>query len=272
MNDDALEASAYLEAWHERHTGATSTVVSKRIDQKGRNSYRVLADAMRDAGGPVLDLACGDGSLLGLLDAGSRCLGADRSLAELQAARRRLRPAFPLVRADATRLPFAAASLNAVSCHYALMLLLPLEEVLAELARVLHPGGLLAAVIPSDPPEDGLALWSTFRDVWEAVAASHPVVIPLLQDSRALQYDDLAVLLTDAGFASSARESLSMSNRVTVDEAVQSLLLSYLPDLLPSAGFAEFASALGVALTDLADDDGSVLFSMHADLIEARLP
>jgi ubiquinone/menaquinone biosynthesis C-methylase UbiE len=272
MHDDAPEANNYLDAWHERHAGATSAVLGTMIDHEARNSYRVLADAMLDSGEPVLDLACGDGYLLGLPGWGSRCLGADRSLAELRAARRRLRPVFPLVQGDAAQLPFAAASLSAVSCHYALMLLQPLEEVLAELSRVLQSGGLFVAVIPTAPPEDGPTPWSAFRDAWREVTTFHPVVIPPLADSRALQHDQLSALLADAGFTSSVTRSFSVSKRMTVDEAVQTFLLTYLPDLLPSTGFTELANTLGAALTELAADDGSVLFSEHANLVAARRP
>ncbi len=271
MRADAAGANNYLEAWHERHAGATSAVLGTMSDDEGRNSYRVLADAMREGGEPVLDLACGDGYLLGLLGAGGRCLGADRSLAELRAARRRLRAAFPLVQADAARLPVATASLIGVSCHFALMLLLPLEDVLVELARVLRPGGLLTAVLPTAPAGDGPTPWSAFRDAWHDITTSYPVVIPPLEDERALQRDQLVSLLADAGFTATAIRSFTVSKRMTVDEAVQSLLLTYLPDLLPSAGFSELANTLGDALTELAADDGSVLFGAHADLVEARL-
>lgn len=226
MDDHSPGATNYLQAWHERHAGATSAVLGTLVDGAGRNSYRVLADAMLDGGEPALDLACGDGYLLELMRSGSAYLGADRNVAELDAANRRLRHATPLVQADAARLPVATAALQSVSCHFALMLLQPLEDVLAELARVLRPDGLLAVMLPA--------------------------------------------VLTDAGFASLAIRSFSVSRHMTVDEATRALLLTYLPDLLPPAGFAQLEQALAPALTELAAEDGMVLFVEHADLVTAR--
>jgi ubiquinone/menaquinone biosynthesis C-methylase UbiE len=270
MDDHSPGATNYLQAWHERHAGATSAVLGTLFDGAGRNSYRVLADAMLDGGEPALDLACGDGYLLELMRSGSAYLGADRNLAELDAANRRLRHATPLVQADAARLPVATGALQSVSCHFALMLLQPLEDVLAELARVLRPDGLLAVMLPASPPEEPPTPWSAFRAAWRDVTTTYPVVIPPLQDDRALQREQLTAVLTDAGFASLAIRSFSVSRHMTVDEATRALLLTYLPDLLPPAGFAQLEQALAPALTELAAEDGMVLFVEHADLVTAR--
>jgi SAM-dependent methyltransferase len=72
------------------------------------------------------------------------------TLAELAAARARGVPA--LIRADAAALPTPAASIDAVTCSMALHILGPLPDVLAEIGRVLRPGGLLVATIPARGP------------------------------------------------------------------------------------------------------------------------
>jgi hypothetical protein len=72
----------------------------------------------------------GDGYLLELLVANGPHIGIDRSAAELGLARRRLGEAAPLVRSDATGPPIATGSMGGARCHYALMLLQPLEAVL----------------------------------------------------------------------------------------------------------------------------------------------
>jgi ubiquinone/menaquinone biosynthesis C-methylase UbiE len=270
MGNDVVGATEYLEVWHERHAGATSALLGTMFDGAGRSSYRVLADAMLDGDEPALDLACGDGYLLGLMRAGSTCVGADRSLAELDAANRRLRQATPLVQADAARLPVVTAAFGSVSCHFALMLLQPLEVVVAELARVLRPHGLLAAMLPASPPEDPPTPWSAFRAAWRDVTTTHPVVIPPLQDDRALHHEQLASVLTDAGFTSLTIQSFSVSKRMTVGEATRALFLTYLPDLLPPAGLVQLEQTLEPALTQLAAEDGTVTFVEHADLVTAR--
>jgi ubiquinone/menaquinone biosynthesis C-methylase UbiE len=229
----------------------------------------VLADAIGRGGEPILDIACGDGHLLELLRPRASSAGVDWNVAELDAARRRLGRAIPLVRSDAGRLPFATGAIGTVSCHFALMLLQPLEAVLAETARVLRPGGLLAAVLPASPPQGVETLWAALRRAWRDVTATHPVDIPPLQDDRALRRDDLAPLLQEAGFTSLAMESFSVSRNVTVDEAKEALLLTYLPELLPPDQFAQLEQALELCLVEMVADSGKTVFVEHAELVTA---
>jgi ubiquinone/menaquinone biosynthesis C-methylase UbiE len=135
---------------------ASAATIGTLSDALGRNSYEVLAHALGVQDEPVLDLACGDGYLLELVRRDHDCLGVDWNAAELSAASRRLGSHAPLARADAADLPIATRSFGAVLCHYALMLLQPLEGVLAELARILRPGGLLAAVLPRASSDSGV--------------------------------------------------------------------------------------------------------------------
>jgi hypothetical protein len=109
-----------------------------------------------------------------------------------------------------------------------------------------------------------------FHDSWRELVTCYSVVVPALQDERALEGDQLAALLADAGFTLLATQSFSVSRRITVGEAVQALLLTYLPDLLPSAGYSELLNALERALTELSGEDGTVDFVVHADLVTAR--
>ncbi|MDQ1365169.1 MAG: hypothetical protein QOE57_1211 [Acidimicrobiaceae bacterium] len=266
---DGRPAGRYLQEWHDRHPGATSIVLGAMSDQAGRSSYRVLADAIGRGGEPILDIACGDGHLLELLRPRASCAGVDWNVAELDAARRRLGRSIPLVRSDAVRLPFATGAVGTVSCHFALMLLQPLEAVLAETARVLRRGGLLAAVLPASPPQGVDTLWAALRGAWRDVTALHPVDVPSLQDGRALQRDVLAPLLQEAGFSSLAVESFSVSRIVTVDEAKEALLLTYLPELLPPDQFAQLEQALERSLVEMVADNGKAIFVEHAELVTA---
>ena len=58
----------------------------------------------------------------------------------------------PLLHADALRLPLADTDVDAVVCSMAIMLLRPAERALAEIARVLRPGGILATIRPVGTP------------------------------------------------------------------------------------------------------------------------
>ena len=112
----------------------------------------------------VLDLCTGSGtSLTGLRRPGRLVLGADVSLSMLElAAERHSRAGWAprLVCADGFRLPLPDRSLDAVTTAFGIRNLRPLDDALAELARVLRPGGtlvVLEAAAPSPGP------WAPFH-------------------------------------------------------------------------------------------------------------
>ncbi len=137
----------YLAGFHEERAGITEAVLS-RSRHGGADPYRWLIQAV-PARGRVLDLACGSAPLWPYL-AGRDYLGIDRAPGELAAAA--ARGAGPLVRASATVLPVRSGSVAVVTCSMALMLLTPLPAALAEIARVLAPGGRLIATVPANRP------------------------------------------------------------------------------------------------------------------------
>jgi SAM-dependent methyltransferase len=97
----------------------------------------------------VLDVACGPGNttrrLLPQLGPGARVVGVDTAPAMLERAVADTDdPRVEYVRADAADLPFADGEFDAVTCHGALYLVDDAEAVIAEMARVLTPGGRLA--------------------------------------------------------------------------------------------------------------------------------
>ncbi len=61
-----------------------------------------------------------------------------------------------LVLAEAQKIPLGDASADAVLCHMALMLMLPIEPVIGEIHRVLAPGGIFAAVSGTPKRRAGL--------------------------------------------------------------------------------------------------------------------
>lgn len=128
-----------MRRFHAAHPGITGRALARA------GSYaRLAALVPRDA--RVLDLACGDGVLLAQL--GPRAVGLDLSREELGPLRR-------VVQGRAQALPFAAASFDAVTCHLAFMLFDDLEQVVAELARVLAPGGAFFALLGGGPTAHG---------------------------------------------------------------------------------------------------------------------
>lgn len=107
-----------------------------------------LAFYLRELGAPaglrVLDAGCGGGLVArGLVGAGAVVYGLDLSRPSLQVARRAAGGAFHPVEGTLERLPFADGSLDAVVAADVLEHMGDLPAVVAELARVLAPGGRL---------------------------------------------------------------------------------------------------------------------------------
>ena len=141
---------------HADSPGLTERSIGAARTPEGHSSYQAFC-ALVDPrpGQTVIDLACGNGPLGELvaerIGDNGRLIAVDPSGAELALAAQRLRR-FPTARfleeaADHLSLPDASADL--VLCHMAFMLFSPLAPAIAEIARVLKPGGTFAAVIPA---------------------------------------------------------------------------------------------------------------------------
>src|SRR5262249_11885453 len=124
-------------------------ITSRALARAG--SYERLA--ARVPAGRVLDLACGDGTLLELL--APAAVGIDVSRGELDRARDTSAIRERIVQARAQALPFADRTFDGATCHLAFMLFDDLELVVAELARVLKPGAPFIALLGGGPTADG---------------------------------------------------------------------------------------------------------------------
>ena len=153
----------------------------------------------------VLDSCCGTGDLaLACLRAGGRVTGLDFSEPMLERARRKSSEV-EWVRGDALALPFEDGSFDASTVGFGVRNLADLEQGLAELRRVLRPGGRVG-VLEITRPRGVLA---PFYRVWFEVLV--PLLGRLLPGGWAYSYlpasvrrfpgpEDLAELLRGAGF------------------------------------------------------------------------
>ncbi|MEX0714860.1 MAG: class I SAM-dependent methyltransferase, partial [Pirellulales bacterium] len=103
----------------------------------------------------ILDVGSGAGQiakhLLKYADPGTRITCFDLSLGMLKRARGRLKSRLPdYLVADLTRLPFADGSFDCVTCGYVLEHLPDARLGLAELARVMVPGGRMLLLTSED--------------------------------------------------------------------------------------------------------------------------
>lgn len=124
-----------------------------------RSRYRFAEPYV--AGQTVLDIACGSGYGGRILrDAGARLvLGVDVSAAGLAEARTQRRDGFVLAQADGLLLPLADGSIDVVTSFETVEHVGATMQMLAELRRVLRPGGVLLLSTPNalvTRPVDGV--------------------------------------------------------------------------------------------------------------------
>lgn len=128
---------------------------------------RSLCECDVTLSGRVLDLGCGDGGVWRLLSElqllAAHAYGIDISAIELTKARR-LGAHRALVRADGGRLPFRDNTFSSAAC-IAMLGSAPRgpDPILAEIHRVLEPGGMLLATVPTDV-FNSIVLWPHWLD------------------------------------------------------------------------------------------------------------
>jgi demethylmenaquinone methyltransferase/2-methoxy-6-polyprenyl-1,4-benzoquinol methylase len=115
---------------------------------------RLIEMAGAGRGTAALDLACGTGDIaFGIAERGADVVGLDVTLGMLQLARGKAgRPPVQFVAGDMMALPFPDASFDVVSTGYGIRNVPRIDPVLAEIHRVLRPGGVLLS-LDFDRPE-----------------------------------------------------------------------------------------------------------------------
>lgn len=255
----AAEQEAFLIDFHARHPGVTS-----RAFERGGSYAAIVGTLRRHDRARIADLGCGDGYLLAELrraGCGGPLLGLDLSAAELRAASARRTDA-QLLRARAQALPLRARTLDVVVSHLAFTLMAELDDVVAELRRVLVPGGHFVAVVGGGPKGD-----DAFAGFLEL---ARPFVrgVPRLGELRARSDRGLGELFA-AGWAALTVEELAVDLSGTIDDVWQTMAGAY---ELAHASEAERAS-LHEAFVERAGrwrrNNGSVGCTMATRLVHA---
>ena len=185
-------------------------IISLRLDVRWRK--RAIRDLALPAGSTVLDLASGTGDMcIDLAAAGLRPMSMDLSYGMLAADR----SGVPRVQTDILRLPVPDVSVDGVTCGFALRNLLDLGDFFAELARVVRPGGRIALLDVSTPPNRVLRFGN---DIYFGKIV--PRIGAALSDGPAYAYlpksvaylpepAELRSMLGAAGFGDAGHEQLS---------------------------------------------------------------
>ena len=150
MSEREVDWGAYLAEFHRERAGVVEAVLSRAM-AGDHSPYRWLARAVSASAHVVLDLACGSGPMSReLARPGRMVVGLDRSKYELALAAGQ--SPGPWVQADGLHLPFRDSSVDVVTSSMGLVVVQPMSQVLAEVARVLRPGGVLAGIAPALRP------------------------------------------------------------------------------------------------------------------------
>lgn len=162
------EVAAMFDDVAERYD-VTNDVLSLGQDRRWRRAVLTAIDAR--PGDLVLDLAAGTGtSTVPFVAEGARAVPCDFSVGMLWVGKR-ARPRLPFVAGDATRLPFADASFDAVTISFGLRNVVDYELGLQEMRRVTRPGGRLVVCEFSHPT------YAPFRTIYtEYLMRALPVV------------------------------------------------------------------------------------------------
>jgi demethylmenaquinone methyltransferase / 2-methoxy-6-polyprenyl-1,4-benzoquinol methylase len=121
-------------------------IMTFRLDVAWRK--RTMKALALPAGSVVLDLAAGTGDFCRELEQqGMKPIGMDLSFGMLHHARTKA----PLVQCDALQLPIGTASVDGITCGFALRNFTDLGAFFDELGRVTRPGGRIALVDACEP-------------------------------------------------------------------------------------------------------------------------
>lgn len=146
----AMEHPWVARSWERYVRPAVDTVLTRgRLDHE--SEYTVLRNLIDASPGPIVDVGCGAGLVLRRLSRDFRdvpVIGMDLSRPMLEEAMAQVREhaeAADFVRAQAPELPFSDTSLGAVVAVGFIHFLDDLDALLAEVSRVLKPGGRFVA-------------------------------------------------------------------------------------------------------------------------------
>ncbi len=234
-----------------------------------------LADAAGLAPGDrVLDVACGTGSAareaLRRTAPGGQVIGLDRNPGMLAVAGRLL-PEVTFRQGRAEALGEPSGSYDAVLCQFGLMFFEDRRQALAEMWRVLRPGGRLALVV-----WDALERTPGYAAVTELLAelfgqqAAQELQAPFCLGEPAI----LGALLAEAGIPNAAIERIVGTARFpSIATWVEADIKGWtLAERIDDAGYKHLQALAATRLARFVGPDGRVSFDSPALIVRAIKP
>ena len=161
-----------LRKWYDRHV--MPRMITFACGQK--EISRLRAAVVPLAEGSVLEIGCGGGLNQRFYDASriTAYAGIDPSAPLLDSARERAREKgwdADIREGTAEAIPFAASSFDTVVCTYTLCSVDDQRQAIAEMRRVLKPGGRLLFAEHGRAPDPGPAKWQDrLEPIWKPLA------------------------------------------------------------------------------------------------------
>lgn len=217
-------------------------------------------------GDRVLDVACGTGVLARrAAERAVRVAGLDLNL-EMLALARRLAPQIDWREGDACAPPFPDASFDVVLSQMGLMFFPEPARALAEMARMLAPGGRLAVAVPAPLSESpGYAL---FADIMRRNAGEEAARML----ARYFAFGDharLAALAREAGLEAARIARIEGTIRLSgpADLARLEIRATPMSGLVDACAYDAIVAECDAAFAPFRDPQGGVAFPLHASVI-----
>ncbi len=200
---DEAEWFEFLESFHERYPGATSSVVARLRTAEGENSYDVAAAtlaALLPQGARVLEVGCGDALLLREVAHRRPDLslyGIDVVACDVARARDRVPSAY-IRCASFTPESFGQMRFDAIASHLVFPGVFDPQRMLEMVSQLLVPGGAFVAVMPHMRKSSSFT--ETMAEALASLRVRHPAFgLMVTTDPRAASDEGLREMYASEG-------------------------------------------------------------------------